>query len=301
MRLGAPTLRVSQIKDVLEFYQGVFGLVKKAVYRSPGDGLEVFELGFRTSPEPLLVIRHDPKARPKGYDFAGLYHYAVVLPTRKSLASSYLTIGSSGTVFDGFADHHVSEALYLHDTERNGIEVYADKSPETWSAFNVASGGPRDTAMRRFASLNRPLDFDSLLAELSKDERANPSAFPSGARIGHIHLRVTDLQRSVKFYNERLGLDIVANLPEIGAAFLSVGGYHHHIGLNTWESDRGTPHQRGEAGLDHFTIHVPGDETLERLKDGLEPSSHLSDEGASGLTISDPDGIEIRVRAEGHQ
>jgi catechol 2,3-dioxygenase len=295
MRLGAPTLRVLDLEDALKFYRSAFGLTVKTDHLDE-DGFKVLELGFQASSDPLLSLRHDPNAKLTRPDFAGLYHYAVLVPTRKSLASTYLALRDSGVAYEGFADHTVSESLYLHDVEGNGIEIYADRPRETWSRFMTPPTSNREADIRRFASLNKSLDFASLLGELGAEESARPTPFPDGARIGHVHLRVTNLERSVEFYHRALGLDIVANVPEIGAAFLSVGGYHHHIGLNTWHSRGGSPHIRGEQGLDRFAMLVPNQEVLDQLRSRFGASPGQKDEVGS-LMVIDPDGIEIELRA----
>ncbi len=266
----------------------------KGKHQDSDDHLDVIELGFHDSKKPLLILKHDPNAESAPHDFAGLYHYAILVPERKSLASTFLALGNSGVVYEGFADHTVSESLYLHDEEPNGIEIYADRPREMWGPFMELMKRGGSGSMQSMFSLNTPLDIDSLLKELTKDERNNPVAFPTGARIGHIHLRVTNLQRSVRFYHEKLGLDIIGHLSSIGAAFLSVGGYHHHIGMNTWHSQNGKPHQRGEAGLENFTINLPDQASIETLAQQLGNSVIAGDE--EHLTVMDPDGIEIVVR-----
>ncbi len=294
MRLGAPTLRVRNLEKVLSFYETNLGLKTNRNYQDSSDSLRTLELGFKTNPndpETILVLKHDPKAATTAHDFAGLYHYAVLVPDRKSLASTYLAIQGSGASYDGFADHTFSESLYLHDVERNGIEIYADRPRNTWGAIMVAM---RKGDARGLVSLNKPLDLDSLLMELSRDEKNGQFPFPRGTRIGHVHLRITDLERSVKFYHEKLGLDITANLPEMGIAFLSVGGYHHQIGLNTWHSLGGTPHKDGQAGLENITVRVPDAGVLDAL--AIEfPDAHVKD---GRLLIPDPDGIRILIEAE---
>ncbi|MDG6925089.1 MAG: VOC family protein [Nitrososphaerota archaeon] len=294
MKFGAPVLRVSKIDETLRFYQDGMGLKVKAKYQDPVEDLPVYEVAPAASGEPLLKLKHDGSAIKPKNDFAGLYHFAVLVPTRKSLASTFLGIGDAGISYDGSADHYVSEALYLHDAEFNGIEVYADRPRETWKAF-FASTGDRAADLRRLRALNKPLDVASLLKELTNDERVDPPRFAEGARIGHVHLRVTDLQRSVRFYHEVLGFDVVTNYPEMGASFLSVGGYHHHIGLNTWNSLGGTPHESGETGLDGLTMYVPGTETLDALQRSIPAAS--IERVDDGLVTSDPDGIRIELRA----
>lgn len=297
MRLGAPTLRIRELETTLAFYENDLGLRVDRTHTDPSDDLQLLEMGFKSRPktvEPILILKHDPNAKGTAHDFAGLYHYAVLVPDRKSLAATYLAVGLSGVPYEGFADHTVSESLYLHDAERNGIEIYADRPRETWERYRELmkkGGGPDDAS--RLMALNKPLDFASLLTELSKNERDNPSAFPAGARIGHMHLRVTNLERSVRFYHEQLGLDIIGNLPSIGFAFLSAGGYHHHIGLNTWHSLGGKPHREGEMGLDNFRIIVPDRSTLKSLADRFPEIPVRNDR----LSISDPDGLRIRVES----
>jgi catechol 2,3-dioxygenase len=114
---------------------------------------------------------------------------------------------------------------------------------------------------------NLPLDLNSLVSEeLDKEERKNAEVFPTGARIGHIHLKVTNLERSIKFYHEKLGLDITFDLSTMGAAFICAGGYHHHIGINTWNSLGGKIHTHGEVGLEYFTIIVPDIPSINTIK-----------------------------------
>ncbi len=296
MRLGAPMLRVRDLETTLRFYLNDFGLLVNRKYDDPSDDLQVLELGFRTAPkngESILTLKHDPHARETRHDFAGLYHYAVLVPDRRSLASTYLAIGTSGAPFEGFADHTVSESLYLHDAERNGIEIYADRPRNTWGRFMELMKKGESDGPREFLALNKPLDFNSMLREMNKNEREDPSPFPSGARIGHMHLRVTNLERSVGFYHERLGLDVIGNLPSLGAAFLSAGGYHHHIGLNTWHSLGGSPHEQGDAGLECLQMVVPERTVLNSLASQFP--EFREDDGR--LAIIDPDGIRILVEA----
>jgi catechol 2,3-dioxygenase len=217
-------------------------------------------------------------------DAAGLYHYALLLPNRKSLAAAYLSLGRAGVLFEGHADHEVSEALYLADPEFNGIEIYADKPREQWK-FD-------EDGKVEMATL--PLDVDSLLREVSGMPQENVKAIPEGTRIGHVHLKVTDLGRSIAFYQEVLGLDLTRYYGS--AAFLSVGGYHHHIGMNTWESLGGPARRGGWSGLESFTIEMPEarvNEVSSRLVDG----SFAYSMDSNRLLLADPDGIELVIRA----
>ena len=309
MRLGPPTLRVRNLARALSFYRQDLGLrirhgrpdPKHELTGQLGFPKQIVELGshdpgYNYSTSSLVNILHDPDAKPDQHGSAGLYHYAMLVSDRKSLAITYLAIVKTGLVYEGFADHTASESLYLLDGENNGIEIYADRPRDTWAPFMelMKRGGSSDIQV--FVSINKPLDLDFLLEELSPEERNRPEPFPRGVRIGHIHLRATNLEQSVKFYHEKLGLDIIGNLPGIGAAFLSVGGYHHHIGMNTWHSENGKRHEQGEAGLESFTIYLPDRPSIDVLARHLGSSIKTRD--LDRLTVLDPDGIEILVRAE---
>jgi catechol 2,3-dioxygenase len=238
-----------------------------------------------------LILKNDPRATDPPHNFAGLFHFAILVPDRKSLGIAYSTLKENELQFDGFADHLVSESLYLHDPEHNGIEIYRDRPQSEWT-YDSRGHVIMDTL---------PLDLGGILAQLPKEDRNtqknSSEAFPRGARIGHMHLRVTDLKRSAKFYHEKLGLDISADWSSMGAMFLSAGGYHHHIGLNTWHSLGGKPHEASEAGLDSFTIELPleGDSfSIAQLESRLS-DEHLLGMNKDELSISDPDGISIRI------
>src|SRR5260370_40961610 len=127
MALGPPTLRVRDLQSTLDSYEKDLGLKVQHRFRDPTDSLDLVQLGFQNSPNTILFLKHDPNAKTTLHNFAGLYHYAVLVPDRKSLASTYLGIVKRGVVYEVFADHGFSEALYLHDNESNGIEIYADR------------------------------------------------------------------------------------------------------------------------------------------------------------------------------
>lgn len=274
-RMGAPVLRVKDLERMLGFYQGVFGL---QVNRRSENHVELGFGRMKGAADSLLVLKHDPEARETRHDFAGLYHFAILVPDRMSLAQAYLGIQRKAQ-FDGFGDHRVSESLYLHDPERNGIEVYRDRPRSEWPRKN-----------EKIVMNTLPLDLDGILSELPK-EKISRDTFPNGARIGHMHLRVTNLESSVMFYHEKLGFDVTLDLSSMGAMFLSAGGYHHHIGLNTWHSLNGKSHESGEAGLDQFAIEVPS--PLNMLESRLK-GTKISD---NELLVSDPDGIPVLIRS----
>jgi catechol 2,3-dioxygenase len=300
MRIGSPVLRVKNIDRILRFYEERLGLQMNRRYQvgddgGGGDNL-VCELGSKQksmSNESILILHHDPNAKNAPLRSAGLYHFAILVPDRKSLALTYLAIRNSGLQYDGFADHLVSESLYLRDPENNGIEIYRDRQASEWSHDNEGHIN-MDTL---------PLDLNSLVSELNKDEKETAKAFPTGARIGHMHLRVTKLQRSIKFYHEKIGLDITSDWSSMGAAFLSAGGYHHHIGMNTWHSLNGQVHGKGETGLENFTIAIPDRTSFNTIESII--NRHASSEqqtkqktDRNQFLIFDPDGIQIVFKAE---
>jgi catechol 2,3-dioxygenase len=284
MTIGPPTLRVKNLQKQLEFYKNVLGLQVNRTFRA-SDDLEIVELGFggkfQEYPEPLLNLMHNPNAKETPHDFSGLYHFAILVQNKPSLASTYVSIRNSNLIFDGFADHLVSESLYLHDPERNGIEIYRDKPKNEW----------QHDAEGHVIMDSLPLDLESILAELNKEERI--ITFPNGAKIGHMHLRVTNLKKSSSFY-QKLGFDITVDWSAVGANFLSAGGYHHHIGMNTWHSLGGKTHVKGESGLDVFEIRVPDNSFIKTL---VREFDLVMKENKNELLISDPDGIQILIKS----
>lgn len=296
-KVGSPVLRVRDIDKIVAFYETKLGLQVKRRHQDDY-GNAVYELGFVHIDYPedsLLQLHHDPNAKNASPHSAGLFHFAILVPNRESLASTYLALKNSGVYYDGFADHLVSESLYLRDPENNGIEIYRDRPARDW---------PRDSEGNIMMD-TLPLNLQSIVAEMDRLESENPVAFPIGARIGHMHLKVTDLQRSIKFYHKILGFDITVDWRSMGAAFLSAGGYHHHVGMNTWHSMNGKVHSNDVLGLENFTITVPDISSFNRIRSAIQ-SHHFSSEEkqkeqnsyGNQLMVSDPDGIQIVIRSE---
>lgn len=296
-KVGSPVLRVRDIDKMVMFYETKLGLQVKRRHQDDY-GNAVYELGFVHIDYPedsLLQLHHDPNAKNASPHSAGLFHFAILVPNRESLASTYLALKNSGVYYDGFADHLVSESLYLRDPENNGIEIYRDRPAKDW---------PRDSEGNILMD-TLPLNLQSIVAEMDRLESENPVAFPIGARIGHIHLKVTNLERSIKFYHRILGFDITVDWRSMGAAFLSAGGYHHHVGMNTWHSMNGEVHSNDVLGLENFTITVPDISSFNRIRSAIK-SHHLSSEEKqkeqksyeNQLMVSDPDGIQIVIRSE---
>jgi catechol 2,3-dioxygenase len=287
-KVGSPVLRVRDIDKIVMFYETKLGLQVKRRHQDDY-GNAVYELGFVHIDYPedsLLQLHHDPNAKNASPHSAGLFHFAILVPNRESLASTYLALKNSGVYYDGFADHLVSESLYLRDLENNGIEIYRDRPARDW---------PRDSEGNIMMD-TLPLNLQSIAAEMDRLESENPVTFPIGARIGHMHLKVTNLERSIKFYHKILGFDITVDWRSMGAAFLSAGGYHHHVGMNTWHSMNGKVHSNDVLGLENFTITVPDISSFNRIRDLLKQKEQKS--YGNQLMVSDPDGIQIVIRSE---
>jgi catechol 2,3-dioxygenase len=275
--LGPVSLAVRDLDSALDFYVKDLGLRMKVL-----DAERVELRPNEQSSEPLLILRHGAKIEAAPVDGAGLYHYAFLLPNRSSLAATYLSLGKAGVIFDGHADHLVSEALYLTDPEGNGIEIYADRPRNEWKYDEDG----------KVQMGTEPLDIDSLLRELGETSQDRLTAIPGGTRVGHVHLKVTDLGRSIAFYQGMLGLDLMSYWGS--AAFLSVGGYHHHIGMNTWESLGGPARSKGWPGLEFFAIKLP-EKRLSEISARLSESPFAHSEDSGRLFVSDPDGIELLI------
>nr|MBA2397435.1 VOC family protein [Bradyrhizobium sp.] len=213
MRIGMVTLRVRKLDLVADFYRDVLGLT---MMERSATGATLGAGGVK-----LLVLEARPDAANEARGAAGLYHTAFLMPTRKDLARWLVNAAIHRVPMSGFADHRVSESVYLDDPEGNGIEVYADRDPSLWqwSDGTVTMGSDQ-------------LDIDGLVA-LTDTRTSDYARAPEGLRIGHVHLRVGDLAQAEGFYRGAIGFDPTRQ--RNGAAFLSSGRYHHHLGLNVWQ------------------------------------------------------------------
>jgi catechol 2,3-dioxygenase len=235
--VGTVTLTVGDVDAEASFYREAIGLRETRRHR------DTVELGAADGAIPLVRLRSRPDAPPRPRGTTGLFHLAILVPSRADLARAIHRVTGAGARFTGASDHLVSEALYLDDPEGNGIEIYRDRPRSEWEY--------EPTGELRMGTV--ALDIDSVMAELPDAE--NP-AMPEGTVIGHVHLHVGDLGPAEEFYAGRLGLDVtVRSYP--GALFLSRDGYHHHIGLNTWQGVGAPPPPPGSRGLEDFEITLP--------------------------------------------
>ena len=277
-RVGFVHLRVHDLEQALRLYRDLLG------FREIGRSDTSVSLGTQAASRPILVLIEEKKAQPRSRTTPGLFHVAVLYKNRTELARVLRRLAESEYPFQGFADHGVSEALYLADSEGNGIELYADRPRDTWKS---SSGSVK--------MVSEPLDIDDLLRELKSVNDPWNGVHPD-TKIGHIHLQVSDLTKADKFYHETLGFDVTQRSYP-GALFLSAGGYHHHIGVNVWNSKDSSPAPGNATGLIRFAVEVPDMGTVHRLKDRLDDFNHpneLSGDGRS-LTTRDFDNIEITI------
>ena len=273
MRIGSVTLRVRKLDAVADFYRDVLGL---AVMERTATGAVLGSGGIK-----LLVLEAHPQALDESRKAAGLYHTAFLMPSRKDLARWLVHAALNRVPLSGFADHRVSESIYLDDPEGNGIEVYADRDPSLWqwSDGTVTMGSDQ-------------LDIDGLAA-LTDTRVSDYAHAPEGLRIGHMHLRVGDLAQADGFYRGVLGFDPTRQ--RNGAAFLSSGRYHHHLGLNVWQSAGAGRRDDAATGLAWFSLEIEQADLFAAQQERLRQAGVEVVPVANGLEAVDPWGTRVRL------
>ncbi|EAE0204225.1 VOC family protein [Listeria monocytogenes] len=272
LRLGEVVLNVGHLKEMAGFYQEVIGL------KLLEENERMVRLGVSGSDEALLVLKKIDNAVVPEVPRIGLFHTAFLLPTRESLADVLLHLAKSGYPIDGAGDHAYSEALYLHDIEGNGIEIYADRPKAEWMR-----DGDGNLPM-----VTEQVDVDSLL-QIATDEPF--TGMPNGTIIGHMHLQVADADKAEQFYKEVLGMNLTTAIPS--ARFFAAGDYHHHIGSNVWAGRNLELLQENETGLAWFTIITPD-------KDAI--ITNLIEQGydvkrlENTISVTDSNGIKIHFK-----
>jgi catechol 2,3-dioxygenase len=266
--LGPISLTVSNLARSLDFYTQAVGLSLLAE-----EGATATLGAGRT---PLLLLTETPGAQPwprGGRSYTGLYHMAFLVPTRADLGR-WVRHWLALNLPLGQGDHLVSEALYIEDPDGHGIEVYRDRPRAEWRWQDG-----------RVQMTTNPVDLRGLLAEATR--AAEPwTGLPAGTQLGHIHLQIGDIGEGVRFYHEVLGFDIVAHMPS--ALFVSAGGYHHHIGMNTWHSKGAGPAPADSVGLRFFTLEFPTAEARAAVLDRLESAGVPVASTRAGIAIQDP-------------
>jgi catechol 2,3-dioxygenase len=273
MRIGMVTIRVRKLDSVADFYRDVLGL---SVMERSATGATLGAGGVK-----LVALEAHPDVATEARNAAGLYHTAFLMPTRKDLARWLVNAAIHRVPLTGFADHRVSESVYLDDPEGNGIEVYADRDPSLWQW----NGGTVTMATDQ-------LDIDDLVA-LTDTRVSDYAHAPDGLRIGHMHLRVGDLARADGFYRGTLGFDPTRQ--RNGAAFLSSGRYHHHLGLNVWQS-AGAGRRDGTAtGLAWFSLEIAQADLFAARQERLRQAGVEVATVANGIEAADPWGTRVRL------
>jgi catechol 2,3-dioxygenase len=270
--IGSVALRVSDLDRAVAFYRDQLGLV---IGQQHGDTVQLHTRGGG----PIVALTSMPNTRVRPHGVVGLYHFALLFPSRRELGKVLLHMFEARWAFHGFADHGVSEAAYLSDPDGNGIELYCDRPAADWPRVDG------QIAMTTFA-----LNVNSLIRAVDGEEwnGAHPRT-----RVGHMHLHVTDLEQAERFYREVIGFE-VTNRSYPGAVFLAVGGYHHQVGLNTWLRDNGR--NQDFAGLLSYELVVPGEKQREDLIARARARDVSIEELSGSYELKDPDGNRIIVR-----
>lgn len=268
LTLGPVHLTVADLERSLDYYRRAIGLELLAQ--------EGREATLGTGSTELLHLVEQPGAVP-AHGRTGLYHFALLVPTRRDLAAWLAHAARDRVPLVGLSDHYVSEALYLSDPDAHGIEIYCDRPRSVWE-------GKVDIRMT-----TQPLDVDDLFGELDDPATAPFSGLQAGTVMGHVHLRVREIADTVSFYRDVLGFDLMAQLGS-RAAFLAAGGYHHHIGANTWESAGAPPPDGDMAALRHATIVLGDDDARQVLVERIGREGHEVERSPLGPAVRDPSG-----------
>ncbi len=271
LKLGAIELHVKYIDSMKNFYKNVLGF---DLMEDKGD---TATLGLNSKPIILLHGKSGLSQAPSHH--AGLYHFAILYETRKDLAHTvYKILKEKPEFFSGSADHLVSEAFYFSDPEGNGIELYFDRDKKSWEWE-----GDR-------------VKMASIYIDPVEYIRTHAAGGLKGEiKMGHFHLKVGDITTAKQFYGGILGFEVTAELP--GALFLSVGKYHHHIGLNTWES-YGAGKRPHSLGLKTIEFLLPGKNDVKTLMNRLKENKIDFIDKNGILIFQDPWGNEIRVKSD---
>jgi len=272
LRIASVQLAVGELARSLDFYERTLGLVQ--ISRDERGALLGVEggrpaLGLTTLADPTVAPAHS----------TGLFHVAWLHPSRAALAATVRRIARAGWPIDGASDHGVSEALYLSDPDGLGIEIYADRPREQWER-------PADGRGVKMVTL--PLDLDDLLAQATGEP--SPTMEP-GTGVGHVHFKVADVPRAAAFYRDALGFSEQAHFPS--AAFLAAGGYHHHVGMNSWQSHNGAPAPETAPGLRAVDFELSDADALDALRQRLASAngdSVTTGEADDRVSVRDPDG-----------
>ena len=269
--MGPVHLTVSDLERSLDYYRRTIGI--DVLEEGPG------KASLGTGSTELLALVEEPGTQP-AVGYTGLYHFALLVPERRDLARWLAHAARNRVSLVGLSDHFVSEAIYLSDPDRHGIEIYADRPREVWEG----RVGERLTTM--------PLDVDSLLGELDDPASEPFDGLHAGTVMGHLHLKVAAIPSTIEFYRDVLGFGLTAALG-LQAAFFGAGGYHHHVGGNTWESAGAPAPPQGSAALRHATVVLPNSRERDELVQRASAAGHEPEDTPEGPVVGDPSGNRL--------
>ena len=275
-KIGSVSLTVANLDNQIAFYQQALGFVQH--WRNGN------QAGLGTGERELLRLVEQPTYK-RYQRVTGLYHFAVLFPNRRELARVMRRLFA--LKYRNYpTDHIMTKTTYLDDPEGNGIELYCE-SPEdgTWSLKNGEYITRR--ADGSLSDGREPLDVNALFGYLEKDDRLDVS-IPKETRMGHVHLHVRDVHEAVDFYHGVIGFDIIGVVDSMQMAFVSAGGYHHHIGLNTWQGEGAPPPPTDALGLRYFTVGLPGQAALDEIMERIEKAGIAANQTEDGLLLYDP-------------
>jgi catechol 2,3-dioxygenase len=262
LELGAVHLTVTNLDRSTHWYEAALGLrlrERGAAEAALGDGMAT-----------AVHLYENPAAHRPGRH-AGLYHYALLFPSRQELAHAVLRVSAAKTPVQGASDHGTHEAIYLPDPDGNGIELAADRPRDRWPQSPYGAGP-------------EPLELDPLLETVAGE--ASRPIVADGLRVGHLHLHVGNIDDALAFYCDLLGFELQFNLGT--AAFVSAGGYHHHVGLNVWKGVGVEPASARTVGLRHWTVQLPSAEDVAEVRGRVEAAGEPVDEVVAGFRVRDP-------------
>jgi catechol 2,3-dioxygenase len=271
LHVGAVALKVRDLDRLTAYYRDALGF---AVLDQDRDSATLGAGGV-----PLVHLEHAPNAKPDDSRTAGLYHTAFLVPTRADLARWLLAVAEKRVPLTGASDHFVSEAIYLDDPEGNGIEVYRDRTQDEWEWTGDDLKITTD-----------PLDIDDLVPAAGPESW---SGAPDGMRIGHVHLRVGDVEQAEAFYRDTIGLAVTRR--RRGASFMSSGRYHHHVAGNIWHSAGAGRRDEGRAGLAWFSLEAADEAAFDGVKARLAQAGASLRDIPSGIETADPWGTRVQI------
>ncbi|MBI5840214.1 MAG: VOC family protein [Chloroflexi bacterium] len=292
-KVGHVSLTVASLENQIAFYQQAMGfIVRWRDGNRAGLGAPFGDL--TTGGADLLRLTEQPNVK-KYRRVTGLYHFAVLFPSRRELARAMARLFAMQ--YPNYpTDHVMTKTTYLDDPDGNGIELYAE-SPEDGT---FAIEGDQFVTRRTdgtFSDGREPLDVDALLRHLKKDDRLDVS-IPKETRLGHVHLHVRNVNEAVDFYHGVLGFDVMGVSKSFRAAFVSAGGYHHHLGLNTWQGEGAPPPPPDAVGLRYFTVELPDQKSLDDVIARVDAAGIPSNQTENGLLVHDPsqNGVMLTIR-----